>query len=347
MALYRTGTGRLLVNGGGRRLRECVVMLYQPCHLSTNQKPQGALSLITSKAKHLNAKYEHFLERKFPNFYILYSTFMKGLRMLLIEGKEVTKIRRKMRSQGIQYHQLPYREMEKLRQFRKDIIKASPVMIISIPPFANYLVFVLMYLFPRQLLIRHFWTPKQQEEFLDIYHNKRIDVYEDVLDSLLKSVSSVTEQTLQDQIHLLVTQVQQGIHPKVTNIQDVGAAFSGPPFCMSSLDIQQMRALSRILFLTPHLPAFFLQRRLRSHIFEIHHLDQALLQFGVKELSDEEVKRACYIRGLNSTHLSIEDCRSWLHCWLQLSEKLKESEASLLLHSMVLLSANYLQSLKK
>ncbi|KAM3935239.1 LETM1 domain-containing protein 1 [Leptodactylus fuscus] len=347
MALYRTGTCRLLVDGGGRQLRKCLVMLYQPCHLSTSQKPKGVMSVIASKAGHLNAKYEHFLERKFPNFYILYSTFMKGLRMLLIDGKEVRRIRKKMNSQGILYHQLPYRDMEKLRQFRRDIIKATPVMIISLPPFANYLVFVLMYLFPRQLLIRHFWTPKQQEEFLQIYHNKRKDVYEDVLDSLLKSLSCVPEQTLQEQILLLVTQVQQGIHPKVTDIQEVRAAFSGPPFCMASLDIQQMRALSRIMFLTPHLPAFFLQRRLRSHIFEIHHLDCALLQFGVEELTEEEVKKACYIRGLNSAHFSTEDCRKWLNCWLQLSQKLKDSEASLLLHSMVLLSANYLQSLEK
>ncbi|KAG8585495.1 hypothetical protein GDO81_005051 [Engystomops pustulosus] len=313
MALYRSGTCRLLIDGCGRRQSKCLVMLYQPCHLSTNQKPQGMLPLITSKAKLLNAKYEHFLERKFPNFYILYSTFMKGLRMLLVDGKEVSRIRRKMRSQGILYHQLPYREMEKLRQFRRDIIKATPVMLISLPPFANYLVFVLMYLFPRQLLIRHFWTPKQQREFLEIYHNKRKDVYEDVLDSLLKSISAVPEPKLQDRIHQLVTQ----------------------------------KTLSRIMFLTPHLPAFFLQRRLRSHIFEIHHLDSALLQLGVKELTDEEVVRACYIRGLNSATLSAEECRTWLHCWLQLSGKLKESESSLLLHSMVLLSANYLQSLEK
>ncbi|KAG8585494.1 hypothetical protein GDO81_005051 [Engystomops pustulosus] len=313
MALYGSGTCRLLIDGCGRRQSKCLVMLYQPCHLSTNQKPQGMLPLITSKAKLLNAKYEHFLERKFPNFYILYSTFMKGLRMLLVDGKEVSRIRRKMRSQGILYHQLPYREMEKLRQFRRDIIKATPVMLISLPPFANYLVFVLMYLFPRQLLIRHFWTPKQQREFLEIYHNKRKDVYEDVLDSLLKSISAVPEPKLQDRIHQLVTQ----------------------------------KTLSRIMFLTPHLPAFFLQRRLRSHIFEIHHLDSALLQLGVKELTDEEVVRACYIRGLNSATLSAEECRTWLHCWLQLSGKLKESESSLLLHSMVLLSANYLQSLEK
>lgn len=29
-------------------------------------------------------------------------------------------------------------------QFRRDVIKAIPLVVISIPPFANYLVFVLM-----------------------------------------------------------------------------------------------------------------------------------------------------------------------------------------------------------
>ncbi|KAG9491624.1 hypothetical protein GDO78_000241 [Eleutherodactylus coqui] len=263
MALYRTGTCRLTTDGGGRGLRQCLVLLYQPCHLSTSQKPQGVLPLITSKVKHLNAKYERFLERKFPKFYILYSTFMKGARMLWIDGKEVTRIRRRMKSQGIQYHQLPYGDMEKLRQFRRDLIKATPVIIISAPPFANYLVFVLMYLFPRQLLIRHFWTPKQQEEFLEIYHNKRKDVYEDVLDGLLQSLPSVTERTLQDQIRYLVTQVQQGIHPKVANIEQVRTAFSGPPFCMSNLDVYQMvRTMVNNLLFSPF----------EGHIITLHTL---------------------------------------------------------------------------
>ncbi|XP_063808363.1 LETM1 domain-containing protein 1 isoform X2 [Pseudophryne corroboree] len=272
---------------------------------------------------------------------------MKGFRTLLSEGKEVRTIMKKINSRGLCYHQLPYREMEKLRQFRRDIIKALPVMIISIPPFANYFVFVLMYFFPRQILIRHFWTAKQQKEFLDINHKMRQEVYADVLENLQQSVPKITEQPLQNQMFQLLTQVQHGVHPKVTDIEVVREAFSGPPLCFSRLDVQQVKTLSRIMFLTPHLPSFYLHGRLRSHIFEIHYLDSAMLQLGVKELTDEEVQRACYIRGLNSTHLSTEDCREWLRCWLQLSDKLTVSEASLLLHSMVLLSTNYLQSLKK
>ncbi|XP_053564194.1 LETM1 domain-containing protein 1 [Bombina bombina] len=347
MALYRTKMCRCILEGGSRRFKPCVILLYQPCHLSTSTKPKNMFSLIASKAKYANEKYEQFLERKFPNFFLLYSTFMKGFRMLLSEAKEVGLIKRKMKYQGLQFHQLPYREMEKLRQFRRDIIKAAPVVIISIPPFANYLVFLLMYLFPRQLLIRHFWTSKQQEEFLDIYHGMRTEVYADILDNLSKAVPRVPEQLLREKMFQLCTQVRCGSHPKVADIQAVSSVFSGPPLGLKRLDVQQMKFFSQIMFLTPHLPAFLLQRRLGSHICELHNLDIALLKLGVNELSEEEVKRACYIRGLNSSHLSIDDCRRWLQCWVELSCKLKVSEASLLLHSMVLLSTNYIQSVKR
>ncbi|NXL40014.1 LTMD1 protein, partial [Glaucidium brasilianum] len=101
------------------------------------------------------------------------------------------------------------------------------------------------------------------------------------------------------------------------------------------------KALSQVLFLTTHLPAFFLRHRLRSHVLEIRHLDRAMLRLGLAQLSEEELRAACYLRGLNSTRLGMSECRAWLEQWLGLSCKLQASEASLLANSMVLLSLNY------
>ncbi|KAI4897338.1 hypothetical protein NFI96_015488, partial [Prochilodus magdalenae] len=64
--------------------------------------------------------------------------------LLFQDAKEVQKIKTRMITNSTDYQKLPYREMEKLRQFRRDMIKAIPLVIISIPPFANYLVFVLI-----------------------------------------------------------------------------------------------------------------------------------------------------------------------------------------------------------
>ncbi|KAM9115329.1 LETM1 domain-containing protein 1 isoform 2-T2 [Pangshura tecta] len=242
----------------------------------------------------------------------------------------------------IDFHQLPYREMERLRQFRRDLIKAIPIGLLTLPPFANYLIFLLMYLFPRQLLIRHFWTPKQQFEFLNIYHGMRREVYPEIIDGLEQVTRFIADQQLRDQMQELCTKVQSGSHPEVAKLLAVRSLFVGHPLGLQRLRVWQVKALSRVLFLTPHLPIFLLRYRLRSHMLELQHLDRAMLKLGVSELSEEEVKMACYIRGLNSTHLSASESQKWLKQWAKLSCELKDAEISLLAHSMVLLSTNYL-----
>ncbi|XP_013930706.1 PREDICTED: LETM1 domain-containing protein 1-like [Thamnophis sirtalis] len=114
------------------------------CHFSSKANSNKPTSALVSKIKYLNQKYERYLERKFPRFYQLYSTFLKGLQVFFSEAKEIRRIKADMLNKNIQFHQLPYREMERLRQFRRDLIKAIPVGILSLPPFANYLVLLLI-----------------------------------------------------------------------------------------------------------------------------------------------------------------------------------------------------------
>ncbi|XP_025785987.1 LETM1 domain-containing protein 1 isoform X11 [Puma concolor] len=103
----------------------------------------------------------------------------------------------------------------------------------------------------------------------------------------------------------------------------------------------RQKALSRAMLLTPYLPSFLLRHRLKTHTTVIHQLDRALAKLGIGHLTPQEVKSACYLRGLNSTHIAEERCRTWLGEWLQISCSLKEAELSLLLHNVVLLSINY------
>ncbi|XP_035170331.1 LETM1 domain-containing protein 1, partial [Oxyura jamaicensis] len=227
-------------------------------------------------------------------------------------------------------------------QFRRDVIKAIPIGVLAIPPFANFLVLVLMYFFPRQLLIRHFWMPSQQVEFLDAYHAIRSAAYAEVLQSLALAARSLPEAPLQTQLQELCAKVQHGSQPQVAELFAVRSLFSGPPLALSKLRVSHVRALSHVLFLTPRLPAFLLRHRLRGHVLEIRHLDRALLRLGLGQLTEEELRAACYLRGLNSTHLGLAECRAWLEQWLRLSCKLQVSEVSLLANSMVLLSLNYL-----
>ncbi|XP_074663731.1 LETM1 domain-containing protein 1 [Strix aluco] len=311
------------------------------CCLSTKASSRSVLAALASTAKRINGRYERFLERTFPRFYVLYVTFTKGIQALFLEAKEIRKIKSKMSHQRLSVQQLPYREMERLRQFRRDVLKALPIVAIAIPPFANFLVIVLMYFFPRQLLIRYFWTPKQQVEFLDAYDAIRRDSYLDVVESLTLAARSLPELQLQQRLRELCAEVQRGSQPRVAELYAVRSLFSGSPLGLNKLRVSHVKALSQVLFLTTHLPAFFLRHRLRSHVLEIRHLDRAMLRLGLGQLSEEELRAACYLRGLNSTRLGTSECRAWLEQWLGLSCKLQASEASLLANSMVLLSLNY------
>eukprot|EP00076_Gallus_gallus_P035864 XP_025001402.1 LETM1 domain-containing protein 1 [Gallus gallus] len=303
--------------------------------------PTKASSRWALGARWLRGRYERFLQRSFPRLYALHSAFTAGLEALLADAREVRQIRQTMAREGLSAAQLNYRDMERLRQFRRDVLKAVPVALIAIPPFANFLVLLLMYFFPRQFLIRHFWTPRQQQQFSEENHSARRAAYAAVLSCLDTAVQSLPEQRLQHRLRELCLQVRRGRHPRVAELCAVRALFSGPALRLAELRAAHVRALSRVLFLTPLLPSVLVRRRLRGHLLEIRHLDGALARLGLAQLSEEELRAACYLRGLNPSQLSAAQCRAWLEQWLGLSCMLQASEASLLANSMVLLSLNY------
>ncbi|XP_029975020.1 LETM1 domain-containing protein 1 [Salarias fasciatus] len=312
------------------------------CRLySTSKVKRGIGRHVANKLQKANARYESFLQRRFPRFFQLYHTFVEGFKLLFNDANEVKRIKVQMYTDRIQFQDLPYRDMEKLRQLRRNLIKAIPLVLISIPPFANYLVFVLMYFFPRQLLIPHFWNPKQQLEFRGIYHSLRAQHHGPVLQGLQHTSNQVKDRQLQGRLKDLCAKVQNGANPQVSEILAVRSLFSGPPLGIKRMSVEHMRHISPLLFLTPHLPGFLIGRRLNSHALELLQLDRALGRLGPHQLSEAELKHACYVRGLNADPLGASQCREWLSRWLQVSSSLKDSEVSLLLHSIVLLSANY------
>ncbi|XP_034028955.1 LETM1 domain-containing protein 1-like isoform X2 [Thalassophryne amazonica] len=324
-------------NGQYSRFVACPFRLSTSRHYSSSTDRHGIGRYVASRLQYANNKYEGFLKRRFPNFYQLHHIFIEGFKLLFHDTKDVWRIRAKMLCHGIQFQDLPYREMEKLRQFHRNLIKAIPLLMISIPPFANFLVFVLMYLFPRQLLIPHFWTPRQQVEFRGVYHSFRAQHHQPVLRGLEDMSQQVKDVRLND----LCTKVQRGGHPKVSEIIAVRSLFSRPPLGIKRMNVDQMRHMCRLLFLTPHLPGFLIGRRLKSHVLELLLLDRALMRLRPQQLTESELKQACYVRGLNSDGLNLNQCHEWLSQWLQVSTSLKESEVSLLLYNLVLLSVNY------
>ncbi|XP_076124319.1 LETM1 domain-containing protein 1-like [Alosa pseudoharengus] len=341
----------------GTHVRSCIALTVRcasQCTYGTyNGSSQRAVLTVTSMRmfstsharqgilQRANDRFESFLDHRFPAFYVYYHTFMKGFKLLLEDMTEARKIKVKMNTNGIPFKELPYREMERLRLVRKDIIKAIPMVIISLPPFAICLVFTLMYLFPRQLLFHHFWTPQQQKDFKKLYHEQRARHHYAILTGMESSIPCVEEWMLRSHLQSLCTKVQSGTHPEVSDLWLVQGVFSDHPLGFNNIRNSHMRLLASQLLLTPWLPAFMARRRLSAKGLELLHLDRALSSLGVDQLCDAEVEEACYLRGLDTSSLSTGQWREWLKQWLQLSSQVKESETSLLLHSMVLLSVNY------
>ncbi|XP_069347518.1 LETM1 domain-containing protein 1 isoform X10 [Eulemur rufifrons] len=147
---------------------------------------------------------------------------------------------------------------------------------------------------------------------------------------------------LQWHLSEMCTKIQRGIHPAIHDILALRKCFCNHPLGMNQLQALHMKALSRAMLLTPYLPPPLLRHRLKARTTVIYQLDRALAKLGVAQLTAQEVKSACYLRGLNSTHIAEDRCRTWLGEWLQISCTLKEAELSLLLHNVVLLSTNYL-----
>ncbi|XP_068600187.1 LETM1 domain-containing protein 1 isoform X1 [Brachionichthys hirsutus] len=308
-------------------------------HYSSTEPRRGVGQYITSSIRSINSKYEAFLKRRFPRVYTIHFTFTQGSKLIFQDVKDVMRIRTKMASEGLQVCDLPYRDMEKLRQTRKYLMKTLPLLVMSLPPFANYLVFVLMYFFPRQLLIPHFWTPRQKVAFWGSYHSQRVRHHLPLLKELETLSQQVKRGPLQKRLQVLCAQVQRGRTPKVSEILGVRDLYSGPP--LNVLSVTHKRRVGALLFLSPRLPGFLVERRLSRHALELLQLDRALSNLGPHQLDESELRQACYLRGLDPYPLSISQCREWLSTWLQVSSSLRKSEQMLLLHSIVFLSANY------
>ncbi|KAI4895481.1 hypothetical protein NFI96_016428 [Prochilodus magdalenae] len=323
----------------------------------------------------VNEKYERFLEQRFPRFYILYHTLTRGFQLLLEDVKEVRRIKRSMRNDNIHHRALPYRDLERLILFRRDMIKAVPLLVISLPPFAIGLVFILMCLFPRYLLFRHFWTPQQQRKFQAIAHQKRSYHQAEVLKHVFWAVPRVGEWPSRTLLLNLCAKCpvpecpnvisryshRSRVEPTRVHLSSVLYVRSSPAlhwkcslwnqviWSVYTVSLYTLRAVSRPALFTSHsfppppfyllrsiqrslgsqlpvivwMPSFLVRRRLATKALDLLYLDRALDSLGLDQLSDDEMRRACDLRGLNPGLLSSSQCREWLQQWLRFSIQVK------------------------
>ena len=127
---------------------------------------------------------------------------------------------------GRQVKDFKFKELLVYYETPKNLIKVSPTILISILPFANYVVFPLAYRFPRYLLSSHYWTPEQRTTFMWEDHVSRMRYYTAVYHRLLEKHSLIYLYEHRMLFHQIFRLLGSGHHPSVAQLVHLKSYFS-------------------------------------------------------------------------------------------------------------------------
>ncbi|XP_068688275.1 LETM1 domain-containing protein 1-like isoform X2 [Montipora foliosa] len=103
------------------------------------------------------------------------AAFVGGSKQLGKDVKLMFEIQKKLKNNSYNWDILKTEEIIHLHQTRKDLLKSLPVVVAFFIPFLGYVVPFVAFLYPKQLLSRHYWQPHQKEKFViqDITRRRR------------------------------------------------------------------------------------------------------------------------------------------------------------------------------
>ncbi|XP_065574834.1 LETM1 domain-containing protein 1-like [Artemia franciscana] len=285
-------------------------------------------------------KYEEILQKKFPKAMKVYRVFSVGFKDFYGDVKEFARVARLARlSENGSLQHLTRKEIEIYDKIPRDILKVSPVLLLTPLPFTNYLVFPLAYMFPRQLLCSHFWSLQQRIDFAVQLQRKRLLHYKPLFRCLQARVDSISDKDLRSNFQNILYKLGSGMHPTTNEIISVKPLFSDRPFHLNLLWPSHKNNLLRVHGLSPMF-GFRRRARLTDKAYYIREMDLAYLKEGVNSMTLDELRNACFMRGLNPVNMRTEDMVEWLAQWSHVASNVDESSYSLLLHCPVLLGYN-------
>uniref|UniRef100_A0A0A9XR60 LETM1 domain-containing protein 1 n=2 Tax=Lygus hesperus TaxID=30085 RepID=A0A0A9XR60_LYGHE len=284
--------------------------------------------------------YDVKLEAKFPAAIRIYRIFKEGFQDFYQDFKGLMIVRKKLRRNYHELGCLSRQELELNMRMPGDMYRVAPVLLISALPFANYVVFPLAYLFPRQLLCRHFWTLQQKIQYSVLDQKRRLRYYKPVFRALQSKVSSLKGHQTHNLWRQCIAQLGSGLHPgsiKVANVQHLFG--NGQVYDLKNLPSSHLRVLLKMHDMHT---GWRRRKRLLERAKMIYYMDLAIMrEGGVEAMSQEDVRTACFIRGLNPTNMNADETVRWLKEWIKLSKGLKDESWSFILHLPILTAYNH------
>ncbi|XP_075991145.1 LETM1 domain-containing protein 1 [Anticarsia gemmatalis] len=285
--------------------------------------------------------YTKVLENRFPTAVKMYRVFSVGIKDFLKDLKKYISLRIKMtRDQG--FMNMTRQDIELYQRMPSDMWRIAPVLILSAIPFGNYIIFPLAFFSPRKLLCSHFWSIQQKAEFTTQDLIERLRYNKPVFRALQAKVHAIPNGELKYRWKKVIALLGSGVHPKTEDILDCIELFASGPYQLSSLTYAHTGYLLKMHGLRK---TIFRRNKLKYQAFILMEMDKAIIrEGGVDSLSQETLRYACHIRGLNGSHLTNQEMKNWLRKWLLISEHVDKTTYSLLLHSPIFLGYNHPQN---
>ncbi|XP_044752239.1 LETM1 domain-containing protein 1 [Coccinella septempunctata] len=283
--------------------------------------------------------YEKHIEKRFPNAVGLYRSFKEGTKNFIRDVKLYYSIVRAINKKQKILRDFTRKEIELYDQLPRDMLKLTPILIFSALPFTNYVIFPLIYFFPKQLLSQHFWTIQQRVDFSRSFLHERLLHNKPIFRHLQEQLSRLKGHELYEPWRDVLGKLGSGVQPEVDQILQCQELFVNEPYNLSYLRGIHIKHLLHLHNMNTFF--WFRRSRLSDKALILKEMDLAILrEGGVHNLTIEALRMSCYIRGLNPTNMKNEDMINWLNKWIKVSKTIDYDSASLLLHCPILLGYN-------
>ncbi|XP_071941308.1 LETM1 domain-containing protein 1-like [Antedon mediterranea] len=291
--------------------------------------------------KKYEQKYFDYIRERFPRYYKVNMQVIGGAKTTWHDTKYRLHLRKKMKENKISYLDLPWKDIVFIRQYRRDLYKVTPTLVLCLFPVVFYAVLVIVALRPRLLLSQQFFTAEQQNKYRVNDQKRRVKSYPQVVKHLKNSQCRTKAE--KEMLDIIITRIEQG---KATVAHDL---INSRNLFEESLDVanlqkKQLVDICKLLSINPYLqPSFFLRRRLVFSLTELQTIDKGIKRDNdLHKLDLVQLQRICFDRGFYSMDgLTDQVFRNWLQNWIELSTNVSENKMTLSGYAAFLLVINH------
>ena len=264
-----------------------------------------------------------------------------GLKLLWMDVKTASSIL----SRVVKGHSLTRRERRMLLRTTSDIFRLIPFSFFVIIPAMEFLLPVVIKIFPN-MLPSTFQDKLKKEEDMKKLLRARLNLARFIQDTVEELASDIKDREGksggENDLHLsasklleMIEAIQEGERVNPKQLMELTHIFKDS-ITLDRLPRAQLVAMCRFMNMRTFGADSYLRYQLRSRLGQLQKDDQQILWEGLESLNLRELKEACHERGMRATGMLKADYRRQLQGWLDLSVK-RSIPTSLLILSRSLL----------